>query len=146
MILDSLFKLINAFVLVPWALMIFLPKWKYTILMVRGIIVPIILAVVYLMLVVSNDTGEFLDLTSLDQISDQFSNDQIMLAGWTHYLVFDLFIGSWLLLEMIRLEWSRILVVFCLLLTFMLGPIGLLAFCLVYLIKYKSFYILKTTD
>ena len=50
------------------------------------------------------------------------------LAGWTHYLAFDLFIGAW---EVRTARAERIpflAVVPCLALTFLFGPAGYLAF------------------
>ena len=52
----------------------------------------------------------------------------MLLAGWIHYLAFDLFIGGWETRDAVRNGIPHLLVIPCLLLTFMLGPIGLLAY------------------
>jgi hypothetical protein len=57
-----------------------------------------------------------------------FSNDFLLLAGWIHYLAFDLFIGSWEVRDARRLGIHHLTVVPCLVLTFMLGPVGLLLY------------------
>ena len=57
-----------------------------------------------------------------------FTQPEIALAGWIHYLAFDLFIGAW---EVRTARAERIpflLVVPCLALTFLFGPAGYLAF------------------
>lgn len=57
-----------------------------------------------------------------------FEDPYLLLAGWVHYLAFDLFIGSWEVRDAQRLRLPRLLVVPCLLLTFLFGPAGLLLY------------------
>jgi hypothetical protein len=65
---------------------------------------------------------------SLAGVGAFFDTPSMMLLGWVHYLAFDLFVGSWEAEEAQRLQMPRPLLVLCLLLTFLLGPLGLLAF------------------
>jgi ABA4-like protein len=67
---------------------------------------------------------------SLDQVAILFSNRQALLAGWIHYLAFDLFIGSWEVRDAQRLAIPHLAVIPALVLTFMFGPIGLLLYLL----------------
>jgi hypothetical protein len=65
------------------------------------------------------------------------------LAGWTHYLVFDLFVGAWILREAGRLDVEpRPFLLFALL----AGPIGLGAFLLRRAWRLRSFGGLGETD
>ena len=57
-----------------------------------------------------------------------FSNPYFALAGWVHYLVFDLFIGAWQVRDARRRGIPHLYVLPCLFLTLMAGPIGLLAY------------------
>ena len=57
-----------------------------------------------------------------------FANPWLLLAGWVHYLAFDLFIGAWQVRDAKRTGLSHLLVVPCLVLTFLFGPIGLLLY------------------
>ncbi len=50
-----------------------------------------------------------------------------LVAGWLHYLAFDLFVGAWISERVAALRWPHALTVVLLLLTCMLGPLGLLA-------------------
>jgi hypothetical protein len=52
----------------------------------------------------------------------------MLLAGWTHYLAFDLIVGSWEVRDARERGISHWLVVPCLALTFMFGPVGFLAY------------------
>ena len=57
-----------------------------------------------------------------------FTQDRTVLAGWVHYLAFDLFIGCWEVMDAKERGVSHWLVVPCLFLTFMFGPAGLLLY------------------
>ncbi len=59
-----------------------------------------------------------------------FTDRWLVLAGWVHYLAFDLFIGSWQVRDARRNRVPFVLVVPCLVLTFLFGPIGLLLYLL----------------
>jgi hypothetical protein len=63
---------------------------------------------------------------SLADVATLFSKQELLLAGWVHYLCFDLFIGAWEVRDSQRHGTPHLLVIPCLLMTFMLGPIGLL--------------------
>lgn len=52
----------------------------------------------------------------------------MLLAGWVHYLAFDLFVGTWEVQDAVKNSVSHLLVIPCLLLTFLFGPIGLLSY------------------
>jgi len=53
-----------------------------------------------------------------------------LLAGWVHYLAFDLFVGSWEARDALSHRIPHLAVIPCLLLTFLFGPAGLLLYLL----------------
>ena len=57
-----------------------------------------------------------------------FANPWLLLAGWIHYLAFDLLTGVWEVRDAARRGVPHWLVVPCLALTFMLGPAGWLLY------------------
>jgi len=57
-----------------------------------------------------------------------FSDPRLALLGWVHYLAFDLWIGSWEAEEAARTRMPHGLLILSLVLTCMVGPIGLLFF------------------
>ena len=65
---------------------------------------------------------------TLGQVAQLFQNPWLLLAGWIHYLAFDLFLGAWQSRQAQSLGISDFLVIQCLVLTFFFGPIGLLVF------------------
>ena len=68
------------------------------------------------------------DFNSLAGVAQLFQNPKALLAGWIHYLAFDLFIGSWEVRDAGRAGLHHLLVVPCLVLTFLFGPVGLLLY------------------
>jgi hypothetical protein len=66
--------------------------------------------------------------STLAAVQEPFSNPWLLLAGWVHHLAFDLFIGSRQVRVARRRGIPHGLVLPCLFLTFMFGPVGLLLF------------------
>jgi hypothetical protein len=65
---------------------------------------------------------------SLADVSRLFEHPGLLLAGWVHYLAFDLLIGVWERDEATRIGLPQWALAPCLVLTFLLGPLGWLAF------------------
>lgn len=95
---------------------------------VAGTLVPALLSVAYAGLVLafwSRAEGGF---GSLDEVALLFETRELLLAGWLHYLAFDLFVGAWIV-RTARAEGVPFLLALpCLPLTFLFGPAGYLAF------------------
>jgi len=88
----------------------------------------VVLGGLYLTLMGLNLIGADGGFSSLAEVARLFENPSLLLAGWVHYLAFDLFIGAWEVRDARRLGIPHLLVVPCLVLTFMLGPVGLLLY------------------
>jgi hypothetical protein len=130
MSLETVFSLAMGVATVGWILLAFLPRWRYTAALVTGVIIPLCLALVYAFLVITEFWKSEGGFGSLAQVALLFRNPAALLAGWIHYLVFDLFIGSWEVRDAQRLGINHLLVVPCLFFTLMFGPIGLLLYVL----------------
>ena len=79
-----------------------------------------------------------MDFGSLASIMALFTEKNALLAGWVHYLAFDLRVGMWMLDQNKELRINQLLMAPCLFLTFMLGPIGFLLFMIIKTIKQKQ--------
>lgn len=128
-----LFSIAGNVALPGWLLLALLPRWKYSATLIAPVVIPGALAVVYAVLVLGgfgSGGANFGDFGSLEGVKGLFQQDQLLLAGWIHYLAFDLFIGSWEVRDAQRNGIPHLLVVPCLFFTLMLGPVGLLAYLL----------------
>lgn len=125
---DQLFSLAGALVLPQWLLFAIAPRWRWSQWLARHPVIPILLSLLYLALVISHFREAKGDFKSLDGVASLFQNRYALLAGWVHYLAFDLLIGGWETLQSVERNIPQWLLIPCLLLTFMLGPIGFLLF------------------
>jgi hypothetical protein len=122
---DQTFSILNLVTMVAWLALVFLPsaRWATTVV---PVVMPVLLAVVYIVLLavaLPRSEGGF---SSLAGVSALFTNPWALLAGWVHYLAFDLFIGGWEVRDAQRRGVPHLLVVPALFLTFLFGPAGLL--------------------
>jgi hypothetical protein len=124
---ETLFNVTGKIAMVGWALLVFAPRWRWSQRMASAI-VPLTLAIVYLVLILLYFVKSPGGFGTLAQVNQLFQNPWLLLAGWIHYLAFDLFLGAWQVRQAERLGISRFLVIPGLLLTFLFGPVGFLVF------------------
>ena len=79
-----------------------------------------------------------MDFGSLSSVMDLFTQEHAVLAGWVHYLAFDLLVGMWILDNNKTLGVHQLFIAPCLFLTFMFGPAGFLLFMTIKTIKNKT--------
>ena len=65
---------------------------------------------------------------SLAEVRALLSKEQMLLAGWVHYLAFDLFIGGWIAVNADKIGLNRLVQAPLLIATFLFGPVGLALF------------------
>jgi hypothetical protein len=128
--LDLIFRFANTFALLCWVALIFTPRARLTTLLVHRAAAPLLLAGAYALTLAVWGRAAFHDggFSSLPAVEALFRHRGALLAGWLHYLAFDLFVGGWISrdgLERGARSWQ--LAPF-LLLTFMFGPVGLLLY------------------
>jgi hypothetical protein len=125
---DKVFQICNLAALLGWLILVFAGRAKWTARLVTGVLIPALLATVYIALLLlhwGEGNGGF---NTLDAVMALFTNRWLVLAGWIHYLAFDLFIGSWQVRDSQQRRISHFLVIPCLALTFLFGPAGLLCY------------------
>lgn len=127
---DTLFQLANPLALLGWLALLVSPLAPRAAQAVAAAAIPLLLSLTYAGLVLAfwwEAPGGF---GSLPELQALFTHPHIALAGWLHYLAFDLFLGAWEV-RTARAEgiphWA---VIPCLILTFLFGPAGLLAFAI----------------
>lgn len=131
------FKLVNAIVLPAWLILIFFPGKSWRNPVIYGF--AIALALVYTIYVIKG-LGNF-DMESFSTLANVkalFTTDEAVLAGWVHYLVFDLLVGNWLVNQARKHQINHLLIIPCLLFCFMFGPVGYLLYSVIKVSKTKS--------
>ena len=127
---DFLFLMFNGLALVCWLPLFIFPYHPMTLKYVQSFAVPIVFAIVYIFCltntIVSSDMLH--GLNTLDDLRVLFDNKWGFLTGWVHYLCFDFAIGSYIIIGSKKIRLQRAVVIGCLVLCFMLGPLGFLAY------------------
>lgn len=136
---SQVFSIVGMLAMPMWALLIFLPKWKVTQFFIDYKIIPIALSLIYVIYIIQAiQIGGFMDFGSLESVMALFTEKNAVLAGWVHYLAFDLLVGMWIINQNQTLKIHQLLIAPCLFATFMLGPVGFLLFMMMRAIKLKK--------
>ncbi|MCE9499549.1 MAG: DUF4281 domain-containing protein [Leptospira sp.] len=125
------YKIINIAAGIAWIVLILFRNDPYITGVIIGWIVPTVLAATYSFFIyrsfASKEKGTML---TFEGVKTLFRNPNVMMAGWIHYLAFDLFIGAWELRDSQQHGINFLFIFPCLLLTIAFGPIGFLAYIL----------------
>ena len=141
----ALFDICNKFVLLPWLFLVLAPRWAWTEKIIFHAWIPILLGVAYAYAFYQGypfpEGGGF---GSLAQVETLFTSQWLLVGGWIHYLAFDLFIGCWEVRDSQRRGIHHLLVIPCLALTFMAGPVGLLLYLVIRFLMTKTLTTVET--
>ena len=125
---EIFFKLAIILALLGWVLLIF-SRWIRTLRpLVGGAVVPALLGVAYLVLIITEMPGAEGGFDSLANVMRLFDNPGMVLAGWLHFLAFDLLIGVWIWQDAERKKIRWIAALPALFFTFLFGPAGFLIY------------------
>lgn len=125
---EAWFAVANTLALIAWVALILLPRrpWLHAALQVG---VAGLLSIAYAALVAVYFFGvESGGYSSLAAVRALFGSDPVVLAGWLHYLAFDLLIGLVIAERLDAAVVSRWLQAPILVSTFMFGPVGYLLY------------------
>jgi hypothetical protein len=128
--MERLFSLSGLLVMPFWFLMIVGPRWRLTERLLRSVAVVLGPVLLYAVLVLPA-VGTILPVVAhgrLAEIAALLATPLGVTVAWAHFLAFDLFVGRWIFLDARARDLTAWLVSPLLLLTFMLGPLGLLAY------------------
>jgi hypothetical protein len=125
---DQIFSIANSLAVLCWILLAILPNRRWVTDIVTGLGAPALFALAYIAIVIAvfpKASGSF---NTLSGVALLFTNPWLLLGGWLHYLAFDLLIGTWEARDSIARGVPRWVLVPCLFLTLMFGPMGWLLY------------------
>ncbi|MEM9461171.1 MAG: ABA4-like family protein [Myxococcota bacterium] len=125
--MDTLFSASSLLVMPQWLMMVFAPKWRVTMTVMRSPLVVLPAALLYAALVIPMmvEALPVLAQPKLQTIASMLGTPAGATVGWIHFLAFDLFVGRWIYLDAHEHGRSPWLVSPILALTLMFGPLGL---------------------
>ncbi len=131
MTFEQLFSSASMLAMLGWLILIFLPRRWGWLMQIPALFIPLILSIVYSFLIARyffSAEGGFDTLTNVQQL---FTHPGAALAGWVHYLAFDLFVGGVIAKQADKIGLSRLIQTPILAATFMFGPFGYLLFMII---------------
>lgn len=125
---DALFALANPLAMAGWVALLAFPRQRLVSWWLAGVAIPLLLAAGYVVALAIGLPGAQGGFGSLAGVAALFASPWVLLAGWLHYLAFDLFIGAWMTRRAMAEGMPRWTLFVTLPPTFLAGPLGLLLF------------------
>ena len=135
--IEMIYLWLNIGVLPFWFLLIFLPETKICKIFVSSIFPILIFSTIDLYLIFElyksdyNLFDSFNLYLGLDELSDLISDKNFLILFWIHFLAINLFCGSWIVRDYQRLNIPKQLVIVPLILTYLIGPLGIFMYWLI---------------
>lgn len=136
---QTIFPFLNV-VIVGYILLAICPKWKFT--SIVTLVLPGVYSALYFALVVNyimtNESSFLLSINfgELDAVIALFKDPAVIMAGWTHYIAFDLLVARFIVLDAAESGISHYIILPLIPVSLFLGPV---AYCLYSLLKISSF-------
>ena len=130
MSLETIFSLCSGLAMIGWLGLVVVPKSEVTRHVYPSVVTPVMLGLVYTYLMVSfqGEAPAEGGFGTLEAVKALFGVDALLLAGWIHYLAFDLFVGAWIVRDSQTHQINHFLILPCLFFTLMAGPLGLMLY------------------
>ncbi len=128
---------INFGVLPFWFMLLFFPQTKICKIFVTSIFPILILAGIdlYLISEIFKNGFNFFDSFNLylgiEELLNLFSDKNYTILFWIHFLAINLFCGSWIVKDYQKINMPRSLAFIPIILTYFLGPVGLVVYWLI---------------
>lgn len=131
-----LFMICNTAIVLFWMLLLFFPRQKITLSLMAFPWIPLVLSFFYAYFLFGFGGLAGADFSSLEGILKLFkeSTPESAAAGWLHYLAFDFWMGCWIVTHSQQKDIPHLWIVLPLFCTFLLGPMGVMSYTLIYYI------------
>jgi len=120
----TVFSAMGTAAMAGWIVLIFAPRRWHRLALLPRYLVPGAIAVLYAALMGAYFAAAGGGFGSIDEVRRLFASDPVLLAGWGHYLAFDLLVGTMLAERMDRAGVTRLLQAPVLVMVFLFGPAG----------------------
>ena len=142
--IDMLYYWVNLGVLPFWFILIFFPQTHLSKYFVTSIFPILILGGAYVFIIYKSFLnsydfiGNFNLYLNLNSLSELFKDQTFLLMFWVHFVSINLFTGGWIVKDSQRLSINKILLIIPLILTYLIGPLGLLLYWLIRMFHAKN--------
>ena len=142
--IEMLYYWVNLGVLPFWLILIFFPQSYICRYLVTSIFPIFVLGGAYVFMLYKSYVGSYdfdgnFDLyLGIDNISDLFSNKTFLIMFWIHFISINLFVGGWITRDSQKLAINKIVIIFPLLITYLIGPLGIFIYWLIRIFHAKN--------
>ena len=141
--IEILYMWINLGVLPFWFILIFFPQSHLCRILVTSILPIFILSGVYIFVLYKSYhadydfIGNFTLYLGLKELSRLFEDNLYIMFFWTHFIAINLFVGGWIVKDAQKFSVNKFLLAIPLIITYLIGPIGLFVYWLIRIIYAK---------
>ena len=142
--IETLYYWLNFGVLPFWLVLIFFSQSSFCKYFVTSIFPILILSGTYIFLIYKSYlaqydfNGNFNLYLGINEISDLFSNKLFLIMFWVHFVSINLFTGGWIVRDSQKLMINKIVLIIPLIITYLIGPLGILIYWLIRIFYAKS--------
>ena len=142
--IEILYFWVNLGVLPFWLILIFFSQSQICRYLVTSIFPIFVLSGAYVFMLYKSYLGSYdfdgnFDLyLGIDNISDLFSNNTFLMMFWIHFISINLFTGGWIVRDSQKLAINKIVIIVPLLITYLIGPLGIFIYWLIRIFYAKS--------
>ena len=142
--IEILYFWVNLGVLPFWLILIFFPSSNINKFFVTSILPILLLSGTYIFALYKSylNSYDFISnfelYLSMSNLSNLFSNNLFLILFWIHFVSINLFIGGWMVRDSQKLLINKILVSFPLIITYLIGPLGVFIYWLIRIFYAKS--------
>ncbi len=142
--IEILYFWVNLGVLPFWLILIFFPSSNINKFFATSILPILLLSGVYIFALYKSYLNGYDFISNFElylgisNLSNLFSNDLFLIIFWIHFVSINLFIGGWMVRDSQKLLINKILMVFPLIITYLIGPLGILIYWLIRIFHAKS--------
>ena len=135
--IEMIYFWLNLGVLPFWFILIFFPQSKICNFFVTSVFPLFILGVIYIYLIYDffvsgyDFLGYFNLYLGLDELRSLLTDTSFLIFFWLHLIAINLFCGSWMVRDSQKFMMSKILIFFPLIITYFIGPVGILIYWLI---------------
>ena len=142
--IEILYFWVNLGVLPFWLILIFFPSSNINKFFVTSILPILLLSGTYIFVLYKSylNSYDFISnfelYLSISNLSNLFSNNLFLILFWIHFVSINLFVGGWMVRDSQKLYINKILVAFPLIITYLIGPLGIFIYWLIRIFYAKS--------
>jgi len=142
--IEILYFWVNLGVLPFWLILIFFPSSNLSRFFATSIFPILLLSGAYIFLLYKSFLNSYDFVSNFElylnfsNLSNLFSNNFFLMLFWIHFVAINLFVGGWIVRDSQKFGINRILVGFPLVITYLIGPLGVFIYWLIRIFYAKS--------